>query len=154
MKYEKVIKTILGITIISINTLVFINYEKQIYNIGTNNTSSEYIEYNTKQSKIEETIGEIVKEIFTNKENSIDKYKEYIEDDEYEQVTSLEKYKENSKGIESINIYSCRKFYNSDNIEKEIVDIKVDYGEYNRMFIIEFKLSYNGKIMGHKIRAY
>lgn len=56
---------------------------------------------------------------------------------------------------EECRVVNCTIHYGSEgNVEtgtKQLIDAKVDYGEYNKLYLIELSINSEGKINGHKI---
>lgn len=78
----------------------------------------------------------------------------YMTEDEYNSLRNELNYVEQDESLRSFLVHYGKSEDVSINGTKQILDFRIDYGDYNKLYLVEFFVNEQGKIYNHKVWVY
>lgn len=84
----------------------------------------------------------------------LDTLVKYMTEDEYNSLRNELNYVEQDESLRSFLVHYGKSEDVSINGTKQILDFRIDYGDYNKLYLVEFFVNEQGKIYNHKVWVY
>ena len=84
----------------------------------------------------------------------LDALVKYMTEDEYNSLRNELNYVEQDESLRSFLVHYGKSEDVNINGTKQILDFRIDYGDYNKLYLVEFFVNEQGKIYNHKVWVY
>lgn len=84
----------------------------------------------------------------------LDTLMKYMTEDEYNSLRNELNYVEQDESLRSFLVHYGKSEDVNINGTKQILDFRIDYGDYNKLYLVEFFVNEQGKIYNHKVWVY
>lgn len=117
------------------------------------------VEVGVRQDEAEAMLTDVVRMLYapTSEEDvdsALENLKNYCTENEYNTLKEEAVYNKSNIEIMETNVYYCSKQNSSDGRAREYVDVKVGNDDENTLYLLEFIINSDGKIMEHKVWVY